>query len=459
MSVLGTASGADCFVHASDLHLDAPLGSLGRLDRERSAGLRALADKAWDNLVELCIREQASFLVLAGDVFDKATAGVGVQSRLRVGLRRLAESGVEVFICHGNHDPNSDGFKPIGGMPDGVVRFAAGAPQSHVVTLRHSRDPVRVSGVSFGQQQEKDNLALRFRDLKPDPTLSGVPHVAVLHANVGGNPGHDPYAPCSYADLDRGGVDYWALGHIHQRHVRRLPGGTQAAYCGNLQGRSFKPSECEPKGALVVPVEHGRIGEPRFEPCDEVRFVRQQVVLHRDSIGEAQDQILECALEVGAEHAPRPVALEVSLTGTSEDALQLAEAADNGELYDAMSDEFVERLGGGGLCGVDPSVRVPGDRDAIMAGTDLRAEVLRDLQRLRPTSTRAEPGAGTADGDTAGTDARARLEELLEEGLPQTLRKAWREVLREQPVRIEDVVTRAELLLLDAFAESGDGTP
>ena len=158
------------------------------------------------------------------------------------------------------------------------------------------------------------------------------------------------------------------------------------------------------------------------------------------------------------------------MTGTSEDALRLAEAADNGDLYSAMSDELAGRLGGGGLCGVDPAVRVPGDRDAIMAGADLRAEVLRDLQRLRPTAPRAEGAAGTADRDTASTevdtvgagaastDAGTRLEELLGEGLPPSLRAVWRDVLRERPMRLDGVIERAEQLLLDAFTGSGGGT-
>ena len=227
----------DCFVHASDLHLDAPLGTLGRLDDHRQKELAALATNAWSNLVNLCVTERASFLVLAGDIFDKAAAGVDVQSRFHMGLRRLAEEAVQVFVCHGNHDPLGDRFKPIGDLPVGVKRFQPGDPQTHVVTLRHSGDPVRVSGVSFATRHETENLALRFRRVPPHPEAPNAPHVAVLHANVGGNPGHDPYAPCSYDDLDGAEVDYWALGHIHKRDVQPLPRGGRAAYCGNLQGR------------------------------------------------------------------------------------------------------------------------------------------------------------------------------------------------------------------------------
>ena len=343
--------------------------------------------------------------------------------------------------------------KPIGDLPEGVVRFQPGTPQSHVVPLRHSGDPVQVSGVSFGTMHETHNLALRFRDLSPHTDAPAVPHIAVLHANVGANPGHDPYAPCSYDDLDGAGVDYWALGHIHRRNVRQMPRGGCAAYCGNLQGRSFKSSECAPKGALVVPVDQGQIGEPEFVPCDEVRFVQQTVQLYGDSIADSQDKILDKAEDVGIEHAPRPVVLEVRLTGRSSDARRLTEAADDGELYSELSDELAGLLNGGGLCAVNPAVRDNVDRDTIMAADDLRADVLNELQNLRPSASPA--------GDD-GMDARARLETLLDGGLPTALRDEWMRASKDHALLndgfddalLNDVLDRAEQLLLAIYAES-----
>ena len=442
-----------CFVHASDLHLDAPLGSLGRMNGQRRVELAALAATAWDNLVNLCIDENASFLVLAGDIFDDAVAGVGVQLSFHRGLRRLTDGGVRVFLCHGNHDPLSDGFKPVGELPKGVVRFPAGQPKSHTVQLRNSGDQVRVSGVSFSTRRETQNLALRFGALEPDADVAHAPHVAVLHANVGGDPGHDPYAPCSYDDLDGIGVDYWALGHIHKRHVRRLPGGTWASYCGNLQGRSFKPSECEPKGAWVVPVEQGRIGKPRFESCDAVRFARSDIeITQTDSIVEVQDRLLEAATKLGASHHPCPVVWEVRLTGTSGDAARLRKAVDDGDFVEDSSEDLSERLGGGGLCGLEATVLAAWDRDAVLAGGDLRADVLRDLQRLR----RPHADASTGEAQLESASAPTSVDGLLQEGLPSPLVKAWQSILDERPERREDVLDLAEELLLAAYAEADE---
>ncbi len=444
---------SDCFVHASDLHLDAPLGSLGLLDKQRRAELASRAAKAWDNLVDLCIDEKASFLVLAGDIFDDAVAGVGVQLSFHRGLRRLTDNGTRVFVCHGNHDPLSDGFKPVGELPEGVVRFPAGRPESHTLELRNSGSKVRVSGVSFGTRRETQNLALRFGALAPDPEVAHAPHVAVLHANVGRNKGHDPYAPCSYDDLDGVGVDYWALGHIHKRDMRQLPGGSWASYCGNLQGRSFKPSECEPKGALVVPVDHGRIGEPRFEPCDAVRFVRSDIqITPTDSIAKVPDRLLDAATELGASHHPCPVVWEARLMGTSGDAARLREAVDDGDFIVGLSDDLSKRLGGGGLCSLEATVRTALDRDAVLAGGDLRADVLRDLQELR----RPHADASIGEAQPGSTSPTTSVDKLLQEGLPSSLSKAWQSILDERPERREDVLDLAEEVLLATYAESDE---
>ena len=441
----------DCFVHASDLHLDAPLGNLGLIDKHRRAELTALAATAWNKLVNLCIDKSASFLVLAGDIFDDAVAGVGVQLSFHRGLRRLTDHGVRVFICHGNHDPLSDDFKPVGDLPEGVTRFSAGQPESHTVELRNSGNRVRVSGVSFGTRKETQNLALRFGALTPDPDVAHAPHVAVLHANVGGNPGHDPYAPCSYDDLDGIGVHYWALGHIHKREVRELPRGAWASYCGNLQGRNFKPSECEPKGALLVPVEQGRIGAPQFVPCDAVRFARSDIeITPADSIVEIQDRLLDAAAQLGASQRPRPVVWEVRLTGTSGDAARLRETVDDGGFIEDLSEDLSERLGGGGLCGLEAGVRTALDRDAILSGGDLRADVLRDLQQLR----RPCADASLAEAQLESASAATSIDERLQEGLPSALAKAWRSILGERPERREDVLDLAEELLLAVYAEA-----
>src|SRR5262249_37436612 len=103
------------------------------------------------------------------------------------------------------------------------------------------------------RRDEHDNLALRFA-----PGGDGL-QVGLLHCNAG-DAAHAAYSPCTVEQLHERGLDYWALGHVHERRVlAREP--SFIAYPGNLQGRSPRASERGAKGALVVRVAGGRVAE------------------------------------------------------------------------------------------------------------------------------------------------------------------------------------------------------
>ncbi len=325
---------ADCFVHASDLHLDLALGGLGWIPEESAGSLEQSARKAWQSLCDLAIDRKASFLVLAGDIYHEGAGLVGTQKRFHDGLVRLTKEGIRVFIAHGNHDPLIRNHPLYMEYPEGVEVFPTEEPETFEVELP-SGGSAYVSGLSFPSRTVKANLAERFRDLE----TPGRPHVAVLHANLGGNTEHDPYAPCEKIDLEAADVDYWALGHIHLRSDPPidLGHGRYAAYSGNNQGRSFKPSECHPKGALVVPIDGSRVGVPEFVACDEMRFVRKEVRVNPDDqIGHVVSKIEESAQTAGKSAGHRPVVWKLEVTGRSTNPGALRE-----ELYARDKPEYV----------------------------------------------------------------------------------------------------------------------
>src|ERR1700744_4517690 len=91
-----------CFVHAADLHLDTPFEGLSRTSPAVGEALRDASLASWDALVELTLRRQAAFLLLAGDVYDGAERGLRAQLRFRAALDRLANAGIASFVVHGN---------------------------------------------------------------------------------------------------------------------------------------------------------------------------------------------------------------------------------------------------------------------------------------------------------------------------------------------------------------------
>ena len=58
------------FVHAADIHLDSPMLGLEQHEGAPAERLRGATRKALENLVTLCIQEEAEFLLIAGDLYD-----------------------------------------------------------------------------------------------------------------------------------------------------------------------------------------------------------------------------------------------------------------------------------------------------------------------------------------------------------------------------------------------------
>lgn len=342
------------FLHAADLHLGSPLQSLGALlDPASHQRITALARQSFDRLVEVALQQQVEFVVLAGDVFDSSERDPSAQRRVILGLRTLTDAGVRVFIAHGNHDPLLAQWKGRSELPAGAEVFPSGEVTAHRFALRNGVE-VQVAGISYATAAEANNLVPQFSGLSGG--LSAGPIIGVLHTNVGGVSAHGNYAPCSEADLMAAPVNYWALGHIHDRQVHATPKGFWA-YPGNLQGRSTKATECGAKGVLVVDIEsNGSLATPQFHECDAVRFLRLDVdVSAADDAQQVRDLVMQ-AVEQQADAQPNhALLLRVELVGATAAAGQILK--DFESLKRDVTDEASHVLGDGAVIKVRNSCR------------------------------------------------------------------------------------------------------
>ena len=265
------------FIHAADLHLDSPFASLSRDNPELATVMRSATFQAFDNIVQLCLDKQVDFFLVAGDVYDGADRSLRAQVRFRDGLKKLSDAGIQSFVAHGNHDPLS-GWSSALEWPKGVHLF-----QDHLETFaaeKNGRVFAYIQGISYPERDEHRNLSELFS------RTSDSFHIGLLHANVGNDTGHEPYAPCSTEDLIRSDIDYWALGHVHTR--KRLSAESPAIiYPGNTQGRNIR--ETGEKGCYLVTVDENREVETEFFPADVIRWVKQDISI--DGIRSEQELI------------------------------------------------------------------------------------------------------------------------------------------------------------------------
>ena len=374
------------FLHAADLHLGAQLKSLGtHISAELADHIRNEVRQVFDDLVKLAIDRRVEFIVLAGDIYDHAENDPGAKQRVYRGFRKLEDAGIPVFVVHGNHDPLGKSMAAVADRPTNVHVFDHGLVGTRTVTLRNGVD-VTVAGISFGSASEQDNLALKFND------VSGTTVVGVLHTNVGGvgsAGGHGDYAPCSQQDLINAPVNYWALGHIHDRQVHVTPKGFWA-YPGNLQGRSTKATECGPKGVLIVGIDtHGAVEHPEFVAIDRVRFHRLSIdVGGCDTSVQVLNRIDDAVQTCVDDHADVANLFRIELVGRTDAYDDLK--SQTSQLLDNVRDHVAGTINTGAVIKVVNSAKRNVDPAELRQRTNLLGNALRSLDENGTTDGLSE---------------------------------------------------------------------
>ncbi|OJG00843.1 serine/threonine protein phosphatase [Rhizobium sp. 58] len=250
------------FVHTADLHLDSPLRSLALKNPELAELVRGATRKALEAIVDLCLAEAVDALLVAGDLYDGSQTSMNTALYLSGELRRLEQAGIRVFLIRGNHDSQSTIKKELT-LPANVHLFS-GRVKPMLAKILDSGREVYIHGVGFDNPHAPDSLLSSFQA----PVVDAV-NIGMLHTSLAGAPGHDPYAPCSVAELARHGFDYWALGHVHQRQVHSLkplivmPGMPQGRDINEAGGKTVTLVSVTDDGQLTA--EERAIGQAVFE--------------------------------------------------------------------------------------------------------------------------------------------------------------------------------------------------
>ncbi|MEW6076569.1 MAG: DNA repair exonuclease [Thermodesulfobacteriota bacterium] len=273
------------FIHTADIHLDTPFKGLSEIDADLADRLRQSTFQAFRRVVDLCLREPADFLLIAGDTFDGETRSLSAQLGFAEELGRLAEAGIPVYLTFGNHDPADDWLREIP-LPGNVHCFSPARPET-VTFSKDGRPLADIHGLSFDGGKSADNPVLLFRKTEDPAPFS----IGLLHATVGPAGPHAPYSPFAVDDVMDKGFDYWALGHVHKQRIVRQA-DPAIVYPGNPQGRDF--GEPGLKGCCRVVLETGRQPVISVIPTCAIRFETVSVDLSDiEALTEVPDKIEE----------------------------------------------------------------------------------------------------------------------------------------------------------------------
>lgn len=412
-------------VHAADLHLDSPLAGLSRYPGAPVEQIRGATRRAFQNLVELCVSEGASLLLLAGDLFDGDWKDFTTGLFFTQQMQALRKANVPVVIARGNHDAASQITRYLK-LPDNVHELPTQAPTSVVFEALG----VCVHGQSYGRRNETEDLARNY-----PLALSGYLNIGLLHSSLSGRPGHEMYAPTNLETLRSKGYAYWALGHVHQREIVSME--PWVVFPGNLQGRHLR--ELGPKGAMLLETSGGVIQQVNHRALDVVRFERCEV-----SVQEAwtdADQVADAAVsrvaELLAQVEERTLVVRVVVKGRTRLHAQLQREAERWEAeirsraYD-MSQVWIE-------------------------GVELATQGATDLERLRQRPDAVGQVLRAVGNYRSDADARRSLRELfadLEVKLPIEITAGNTDTVQEW---IDRALIDVERRLLGDLAGDGEG--
>ena len=317
------------FLHCADLHLGSPFAAWRKVRPEAARELALAPFAAFDELAKLAVEKKVLFVVIAGDVFDTSAPSLYAVERFRRTLETLDASGVRVFWAAGNHDWGAKA-EPL---PANTVRFASDKAERFAVTDADGRILASVAGISHAAPDERNDLAPQV-----DALLADAPglRVGVLHANVDGDPGHEPYAPAPLSELVSGHADYWALGHIHGRKV--LHEKPFAVYPGSPQGRSV--NEPGARGAVLVEVDDANRATLEMPDVQVFRF---ETLTLAGLAGAAEFPALAERFRAALPDVAGPLFLRLALAGPCPLNAQLR-ASDDAGLAELFAPELRKKL-------------------------------------------------------------------------------------------------------------------
>ena len=256
-------------LHVADLHIGSAMAVGKRVGRNND--LIAATWFALENVIDLALKKNVDVVTIGGDVFDKVDQNNPLpRTKLIRSLSKLGE--IPVALVRGNHDHLSSSV-PLIPWPDNVKELTKSNP-----TLDLGR--LCIHGISYNREKQKDNLVPQY----PDPIDDRI-NVGLLHANVGGQQGHDPYSPTDIATLTAKGYQAWLLGHIHQRQV--LAENPLIIYPGNIQGRHS--GEIGPRTVEIVNFMEGEIAIT--EPHRVHAVLWDQIIIDLSKV-EDEDEML-----------------------------------------------------------------------------------------------------------------------------------------------------------------------
>ena len=242
------------FIHASDFHLETPLGDLDHLPPNLREGLATAPRDAAAAVFEAALATNIDFLVLSGDLLHPVAAGPHGMSLLLDNFEKLHAAKKPVYWAAGIADDPKQWPEAVP-LPPNVTLF----PRDKPLSITYERAGRAICSVVGRSSEGRSSLHVPgFQAEINDEFTIGV-----------------GYGSADANALSAGRLDYWALGGAH--NYTEIEGGAPAGAIqpGSPQGRGL--DECGPHGYCVVDVDAEHTARVHRVETDCFRYCHETI--------------------------------------------------------------------------------------------------------------------------------------------------------------------------------------
>ena len=286
-------------LHCADIHLDPPFSGL---TIPQAQARREMLRGTFSDMTDYIISQNIPLVLISGDLFDTPQPAADTVAFV---CERFSAAADTVFvIAPGNHDYGQAPWTELSRL-ENVRVFSYTSAASLDLTLRG--EPIHVWGWGFEEERLEHNPLQGFR-------VSDAAALNVLCAHCALGEKNSPYAPVTKEELEQSGLDYAALGHVHNADGMRRIGETYYAYAGCLEGRSF--DEVGTKGVYLLDL-HKQDGALSFS-AKRIRFAKRHYECETVDItgAEKSTQVVQAIRDrIAAAEYDENTVLRVILTG------------------------------------------------------------------------------------------------------------------------------------------------
>ncbi|AJF62885.1 MAG: Metallophosphoesterase [archaeon GW2011_AR20] len=229
------------FAHLADCHVGG----------WREDKLKELSIKAFEEAVNICIKENTAFVLISGDLFNTSLPNLDIIKRTAEALDRLRQNDISCYIIPGSHDFSPSGKTMLdvlekAGLMENVMKF-----NNNKLEFTLDKTNTKITGI-FGLRQGLDRKYYENLDKESLAKEQGF-KIFMFHATL------DEFKPKdqelvfgqSYQDLPKN-FNYYAGGHTHIVFNEFKDGYGLIAYPGPLFPNSFKELEELKAGGFYI---------------------------------------------------------------------------------------------------------------------------------------------------------------------------------------------------------------